>query len=146
MGVGAAPTGRPAPLSPAFLRLALHHPPRTCVVAAAPPGGVVGEPAAGRIPSIPPVGALQPARGEFPAPNSPLGPPPVPHGGFLGHWEAQKSVECIRCDFLRSGCGYSMHQTPPGMVRRGGSLGSRSWGRFFSIITGSHCELPAPLA
>jgi hypothetical protein len=68
------------------------------------PLGVVGEPAAGRISSASPRGWLEPARGEFPAPNWPLGPPPVPHAGFLGHWEAQKSVECIRYDFLRSGC------------------------------------------
>jgi hypothetical protein len=40
-----------------------------------------------------PRGWLGPARGEFMAPNSPLGPPPVPHAGFLGHWEGQKSVE-----------------------------------------------------
>jgi hypothetical protein len=51
-----------------------------------------------------PRGWLAPARGEFPAPNSPLGPPLVLHGGFMGHWEGQKSVECIRYDFLRSGC------------------------------------------
>jgi hypothetical protein len=51
-----------------------------------------------------PCGWLEPARGEFPAPNSPLGPPPVPHAGFLGHWEGHKFVECLRYDFLRNGC------------------------------------------
>jgi hypothetical protein len=94
---------RPPRPSPAFPQLALHHPPRTCVVAAAPPGG--RRRASRRSNSVRTLrGWLEPARGEFPAPNSPLGPPPVPHAGFLGHWEAQKSVECIRCDFLRSGC------------------------------------------
>jgi hypothetical protein len=79
-----------------------HHPARAW--SRRHPLGVVDEPVAGRFPSVPPRGWLQPARGEFPAPNSPLGPPPVPHDRFLGHWEAHKSVECARCDFLRSGC------------------------------------------
>ena len=102
MGVGAAPTGRPAPppLSSDSLCTA---PPRTRVGAAAPPGG--RRRASRRSNSVRTLrGWLEPARGEFPASNWPLGPPPVPHAGFLGHWEAQKSVECIRCDFLRSGC------------------------------------------
>jgi hypothetical protein len=78
-------------------------PPRTRVGGEAPPGG--RRRASRRLNSVrTPRGWLAPARGEFPAPNSPLGPPPVLHGGFLGHWEGHKSVECIRYDFLRSGC------------------------------------------
>ena len=97
------PSDRPPRPSPAFRRLALHHPPRTQVGGAAPPGG--RRRASRRSNSVRTLrGWLEPARGEFPASNWPLGPPPVPHAGFLGHWEAQKSVECIRCDFLRSGC------------------------------------------
>jgi hypothetical protein len=42
-----------------------------------PGGGRPGEPAAGWIPSVPARGWLGPARREFLAPNSPLGPPPV---------------------------------------------------------------------
>jgi hypothetical protein len=84
-------TGRPAPppLSPSSRCTA----PPARGWAGRHPLGVVGEPAAGRIPSVPSVGGW-----------SRLGPPPVSHAGFLGHLEAQKSVECIRCDFLRSGC------------------------------------------
>jgi hypothetical protein len=85
-----------APPLPRFppVRVAPPPPPRTCVVAVAPPGG--RRRASRRSNSVCTLrGWTEPARGEFPAPNWPLGPPPVPHPGFLGHWEAQKSVECI---------------------------------------------------
>jgi hypothetical protein len=70
-----------------------HHHPHAPGVGRHHPG-VVGEPAAGCIPSVPPVGGwgLGPARGEFLAPNSPLRPPPVcwripgPPGGPEIRW------------------------------------------------------------
>ena len=53
-----------------------HHHPRTRVGGAAPPGG--RRRASRRLYSVrTPRGWLGPARGEFLAPNSPLGPPPV---------------------------------------------------------------------
>jgi hypothetical protein len=108
MGVGSDPTARPPRPAPAFRQLALQHPPRTCMAGrggTAPWGSSASQPP--RSNSVrTPRGWLEPARGEFPAPNWPLGPPPVPHAGFLDHWEAQKSAECIRCDFLCSGCDY----------------------------------------
>jgi hypothetical protein len=57
------------------------------------PPGIVGEPAAGCIPSVPPpwVG-LGPARGELLGPNSPLRPPPVPHSGFMRHWQGHMNT------------------------------------------------------
>jgi hypothetical protein len=69
-----------------------HHPARAWAGRHHP--GVVGEPAASRrlYAVRTPRGWLGPARGEFLAPNSLLGPPPVLHGGFLGHREGQKSV------------------------------------------------------
>ena len=103
MDVGSDPTGRPAPPP-----LSLGSP---CTIPPAHawsrrhPLGVVGEPAAGRIPSEPSVGGC-----------SRLGASSRPQIGrwdrrqchmpdFWVTWlEAQKSVECIRCDFLRSGC------------------------------------------
>jgi hypothetical protein len=68
-----------------------HHHPRTRVGGAAPPGG--RRRASRQLYSVcTPRGRLGPARGEFLAPNSPLGPPPVAAGGFLGHREGQKPV------------------------------------------------------
>jgi hypothetical protein len=65
------------------------------------------------------------------------------HGGFLGHWEAQKSIECIRYGFCATDV-ISMHQIPPGMVRGVLSLGSLG-GDFPTISTGSHSEaVPSP--
>jgi hypothetical protein len=89
-------TGRPAPPPLSFLLPCTPPPtpPHMRGRGGTPPGGC--QRASRRSKSVrTPRGWLEPARGEFPAPNLPLGPPPVPHAGFLGHWEAQKSVECI---------------------------------------------------
>jgi hypothetical protein len=99
--------GRPARPSPAFQRLALHRPPPHMRGRGSTPWGSSSSQLPVEFRPYPPsVGGWSrlAARGEFPAPNWPLGPPPVPHARFLGHWEGQKSVECIRYDFLRNGC------------------------------------------
>jgi hypothetical protein len=63
-----------------------HHSPRPRVGGAAPPGG--RRRASRRLSSFrPPRGGLGPARGEFLAPNTPLGPPPVLLAGF---WAARR--------------------------------------------------------
>jgi hypothetical protein len=75
-------TPNPAPL-PAHARWAERHHP-----------GVVGEPAAGCIPSVPPRGRS--ARGEFLAPNSPLGPPPVLLADFWATGRARNPLGFVR--------------------------------------------------
>jgi hypothetical protein len=86
------------------------------------PLGVVGEPAAGRIPSVPSVGGWSRLAASRPQ---------------IGRWDRR---QCHMPDFWVTGrprnpvnasvatfCAagvISMHQTPPGMVRGGGSLGS----------------------
>jgi hypothetical protein len=71
--------------------------PRTRVGGAAPPAGVVGEPAAAVVfRPYPPwvVGAT--ARGEFLAPNSPLGPPPVLPADFWATGRAGSLLDFVR--------------------------------------------------
>ena len=98
--------------------------------------GVVGEPAAGCIPSVPPVGGW-----------SRLGASSRPQ---IGRWDRR---QCHMPDFWVTGrprnplnasvatfCAagvISMHQTPPGMVR---GVSGVSRGRFVTISTGSHSE------
>ena len=127
-------TGRPAPpplsgdsrctIPPAHARSRRH------------PLGVVGEPAAGRIPSVPSVGGW-----------SRLGASSRPQ---IGRWDRR---QCHMPDFWVTGrprnplnasvatfCAagvISMHQTPPGMVR---GVSGVSRGRFVAISTGSHSE------
>ena len=134
MGVGPGPTGRSAPpplsrdsrctIPPAHARSRRH------------PLGVVGEPAAGRIPSVPSVGGW-----------SRLGASSRPQ---IGRWDRR---QCHMPDFWVTGrprnplnasvatfCAagvISMHQTPPGMVR---GVSGVSRGRFVTISTGSHSE------
>jgi hypothetical protein len=38
---------------------------------------------------------------QFAAHESPLGPPPMPHAGFLSHWEGQKYVGFYPLDIIR---------------------------------------------
>jgi hypothetical protein len=127
------PTGRPAPppLSPSSRCTTT--PPRTSVVAAAPPGG--RRRASRRSKSVrTPRGWLEPARGEFPAPNSPLGPPPaVCH--MPDFWVTGRPINPLNASvatFCAAGV-ISMHQTTPGMVRGGVSGVSR--GRFVTMST-----------
>jgi hypothetical protein len=112
-------------------------PPRTCMVAAAPPGG--RRRASRRSNSVRALrGWLEPARGEFPAPNWPLGPPPVPH--MPDFWVTGKPINPLNASvatFCAAGV-ISMHQTPPVMVR---GVSGVSRGRFLTISTGSHSEL-----
>ena len=134
MDVGPGPTGRPA------------HPPLSgdsrCTIppargwAGRHPLGVVGEPAAGRTPSVPSVGGW-----------SRLGASSRPQ---IGRWDRR---QCHMPDFWVTGkpinplnasvatvsaAGViSMHQTPPGMVR---GVSGVSRGRFLTISTGSHSE------
>ena len=100
------------------------------------PLGVVGEPAAGRIPSVPSVGGW-----------SRLG---ASSRLQIGRWDRR---QCHMPDFWVTGrprnplnasvatfCAagvISMHQTPPGMVR---GVSGVSRGRFVTISTGSHSE------
>ena len=100
------------------------------------PLGVVGEPAAGRIPSVPSVGGW-----------SRLGASSRPQ---IGRWDRR---QCHMPDFWVTGrprnplnasvatfCAagvISMHQTPPGMVR---GVSGVSRGRFVTISTGSQSE------
>jgi hypothetical protein len=69
------------------------------------PLGVVGEPAAGRIPSVLPVGGCSRLGASF-RPQIRRWDRHRCH--MVDFWVTgrprQKSVECIRCDFLRSGC------------------------------------------
>jgi hypothetical protein len=104
------------------------------------PLGVVGEPAAGRIPSVPPVGGW-----------SRLGASSRPQ---IGRWDRR---QCHMPDFWVTGrprnplnasaatfCAagvISMHQTSPGMVR---GVSGVSRGRFLTISAGSHSESNAP--
>ena len=129
--------GRPPRPSPAFRRLALHHPPPAHARSRRHPLGVVGEPAAGRIPSVPSVGGW-----------SRLG---ASSRLQIGRWDRR---QCHMPDFWVTGrprnplnasvatfCAagvISMHQTPPGMVR---GVSGVSRGRFVTISTGSHSEL-----
>ena len=71
-------------------------PPRTRVGGAAPGGR--REPGAGcRLYSVrTPRGWLGPARGEFMAPNSPLGPPPVLLAGFWAAGRARNPLDFVR--------------------------------------------------
>jgi hypothetical protein len=71
-------------------------PARTCMGGAAPPGG--HRRASCRLYSVrtPPRGWLGPARGKFLAPNSPLGPPPVPHADFLATGRARSPLGFVR--------------------------------------------------
>ena len=105
------------------------------------PLGVVGEPAAGRIPSGPSVDGW-----------SRLGASSRPQ---IGRWDRR---QCHMPDFWVTGrprnplnasvatfCAagvISMHQTPPGMVR---GVSGVSRGRFVTISTGSHSEAATPL-
>jgi hypothetical protein len=76
---------KPSTTPPARAWAERHHP------------GVVGEPAAGCIPSVPPArGWLGPARGEFLAPNSPLGPPPVLLADFWAAGRARNPLNFVR--------------------------------------------------
>ena len=118
------PATRGAPPPPAHARSRRH------------PLGVVGEPAAGRIPSRPSVGGW-----------SRLGASSRPQ---IGRWDRR---QCHMPDFWVTGrprnplnasvatfCAagvISMHQTPPGMVR---GVSGVSRGRFVTISTGSHSE------
>ena len=73
-----------------------HHSPRTRVGGAAPPGG--RRRPSRRLYSVrTPRGWLGPARGEFLAPNSPLGPPPVLLADF---WAAGRARTLNRLPFL----------------------------------------------
>ena len=134
MDVRSDRTGRPAPpplsgnsrctAPPAHARSRRH------------PLGVVGEPAAGRIPSEPSVGGW-----------SRLG---ASSRLQIGRWDRR---QCHMPDFWVTGrprnplnasvatfCAagvISMHQTPPGMVR---GVSGVSRGRFVTISTGSHSE------
>ena len=70
-------------------------PPRTRVGGAAPPGG--RRRASRRLYSVrTPRGWLGPARGEFLAPNSPLGPPPVLLAGFWAAGRARNPLDFVR--------------------------------------------------
>ena len=72
-----------------------HHSPRTRVGGAAPPGG--RRRASRRLYSVrTPRGWLGPARGEFLAPNSPLGPPPVLLAGFWAAGRARNPLDFVR--------------------------------------------------
>jgi hypothetical protein len=82
-----------------FLRAPVHqtpHPlPRTRVGRAAPPGG--RRRASRRLYSVrTPRGWLGPARGEFPAPNSPLVPPPVLLADFWATGRARNPLDFVR--------------------------------------------------
>ena len=72
-----------------------HHSPRTRVGGAAPPGG--RRRASRRLYSVrTPRGWLGPARGEFLAPNSPLGPPPVLLADFWAAGRARNPLDFVR--------------------------------------------------
>ena len=72
-----------------------HHHPRTRVGGAAPPGG--RRRASRRLYSVrTPRGWLGPARGEFLAPNSPLGPPPVLLADFWAAGRARNPLDFVR--------------------------------------------------
>jgi hypothetical protein len=78
-------TGGPAP------------PPRTREGGTAPPGGRRRASRRLAIPSVPPVGGWgRPARGEFLAPNSPLGQPPVLLAGFWAAGRAKNPLDFVR--------------------------------------------------
>jgi len=132
--VGSDPTGRPAPpplssdsrctIPPAHARSRRH------------PLGVVGEPAAGRIPSVPSVGGW-----------SRLGASSRPQIGrwdrrqchmpdFWVTWRPRNPLNASVATFCAAGV-ISMHQTPPGMVR---GVSGVSRGRFVTISTGSQSE------
>ena len=132
------PTGRPA------------HPPLSgdsrCTIPPAHawsrrhPLGVVGEPAAGRIPSGPSVGGW-----------SRLGASSRPQIGrwdrrqchmpdFWVTWRPRNPLNASVATFCAAGV-ISMHQTPPGMVR---GVSGVSRGRFVTISTGSQSESGCP--
>jgi hypothetical protein len=93
-------------------------PPRTCVVAAAPPGG--RRRASRRSNSVQTLRWwLDPARGEFPASIWPLGPPPVPHAGFLGHWGPRNPLNASVATICAAGV-ISMHAPNPARDGTGG--------------------------
>ena len=72
-----------------------HPPTRTRAGGAAPPGG--RRRASRRLYSVrTPRGWLGPARGEFLAPNSPLGPPPVLLAGFWAAGRARNPLDFVR--------------------------------------------------
>ena len=72
-----------------------HHSPRTRAGGAAPPGG--RRRASRRLYSVrTPRGWLGPARGEFLAPNSPLGPPPVLLADFWAAGRARNPLDFVR--------------------------------------------------
>ena len=72
-----------------------HHSPRTREGGAAPPGG--RRRASRRLYSVrTPRGWLGPARGEFLAPNSPLGPPPVLLADFWAAGRARNPLDFVR--------------------------------------------------
>jgi hypothetical protein len=72
-----------------------HHHPRTRMGGAAPPGG--RRRASRRLYSVrTPRGWLGPARGEFLAPNSPLGPPPVLPADFWATGRARETLDFVR--------------------------------------------------
>jgi hypothetical protein len=72
-----------------------HPPPRTRVGGTAPPGG--RRRASRRLYTVrTPRGWLGPARDEFLAPNSPLGPPPVLLAGFWAAGRARNPLDFVR--------------------------------------------------
>jgi hypothetical protein len=119
----------PRPSPPAFLPPALHPPPPTTAWSRRHPQGVVGKPAAGRIPSVPPVGGWSRRLGASSRPQ-------------IRRWDRR---QCHMPDFWSTGrarnplnvsvatfCAadvISMHQTPPGMVR---GVSGVTRGRFYT--------------
>ena len=134
IGVGAAPTGRPAP-PPLSLDSRCTIPPAHAW-SRRHPLGVVGEPAAGRIPSGPSVGGwsrlgassrLQSGRWDRRQCHMP---------DFWVTGRPRNPLNASVATFCAAGV-ISMHQTPPGMVR---GVSGVSRGRFVTISTGSHSE------
>jgi hypothetical protein len=129
---------RPPRPSPAFQRLALHRPPRTCEVAAAPPGG--RRRASRRSNSVRTTSSV----GGW----SRLGASSRLQIGRWGRrqchmpehfWVTGRAINPLNASvatFCAAGV-IGMHQTPPGMVR---GVSGVSRGRFFTISTGSHSE------
>jgi hypothetical protein len=134
MGVRCHRTGRPAP--PPLSGDSPCTPPPARGWSRRHPLGVVGEPAAGRIPSVTSVGGW-----------SRLGASSRPQirrwdrrrGCMVGIWVSGRPRNPLNASvatFCAAGV-ISMHQTPLGMVR---GVSGVSRGRFVTISTGSHSE------